>query len=191
MVEVNNQQEKQEEQEQYYVYAVRLDNELVYLGKGKGTRCKHITSGTSHCYEANQAWFSHKLLGTSAPVVSIEAYFDSEEDCLEAEELMIQTCKPAWNKHHTGRTMVSKPVRIIRNGRIKEAAANRRESLQEERFNIVVKVLEAKLANKGKKKVDRQDIESILTDNGISEPTFSRYKREFRTELKELGLLNK
>ena len=33
---------------EYYVYVVKLGNEIVYVGSGKGDRYKHVSSGRSH-----------------------------------------------------------------------------------------------------------------------------------------------
>lgn len=79
---------------QYYIYVAKQYGVIKYIGKGQNGRYKHITSGTSHCYEANKAHF----LEPNTVEVTIEAYFDSEEECLEVEELMILTVKPEWNK---------------------------------------------------------------------------------------------
>lgn len=81
----------------YYVYTATLSGEVVYIGKGKGDRYKHLTSGKSHCYFANEQYYRNKLLGEELHVVSIVNHFDNEEDAIEAEELMIQTCAPKWN----------------------------------------------------------------------------------------------
>lgn len=34
----------------YYVYAAFVDKKLKYIGKGKGNRYEHVTSGCSHVY---------------------------------------------------------------------------------------------------------------------------------------------
>lgn len=41
----------------YYVYMWYYKNELVYVGKGKGSRWQHGNSGKSSCYELNKIHF--------------------------------------------------------------------------------------------------------------------------------------
>lgn len=164
----------------YYIYTARLNGELVYIGKGKGERYRHITSGTSHCYEANKAHFSYPELVT----VKIETYFDSEEDCLEAEELMIRTCKPAWNKMLNDDNSISDEARLFRNERISASAKQRKEAGSDDRLAVVVGILNAK-----KIKAKGVKMSSIYESFSITDRTFRTYKKEFNTQLKEMGLI--
>jgi hypothetical protein len=43
----------------YYVYACFVKGVLVYVGKGKGNRYLHCTSGTSSCMELNRDLFKY------------------------------------------------------------------------------------------------------------------------------------
>ncbi len=45
---------------EYYVYACVVDNQIKYIGMGKGDRYKHCMSGTSSCPELNRDFFSGK-----------------------------------------------------------------------------------------------------------------------------------
>ena len=44
---------------EYYVYACLVKGVLVYVGKGKGNRYLHCTSGTSSCMELNRDLFRY------------------------------------------------------------------------------------------------------------------------------------
>jgi len=82
-----------------YVYIVRRAGELVYIGKGTGSRFNHVTSGTSHCYDLNR----HHFLGD---ILDIEIYKDSleEDDSLILEESLIRELKPKYNSTHNRQT---------------------------------------------------------------------------------------
>lgn len=45
----------------YYVYACLVKGILVYVGKGKGNRYLHCTSGTSSCKELNRDLFRYGI----------------------------------------------------------------------------------------------------------------------------------
>lgn len=76
----------------YYVYVVRIDNEVVYVGKGSGDRSDHINSGTSSNYEANKSHFS----GIVADVERITTGL-TEPDAFELETHLIKEISPKWN----------------------------------------------------------------------------------------------
>lgn len=50
------------EQRVYYVYACYVDDELRYIGMGKGARYKHCISGKSSCSELNRDFHAGKVL---------------------------------------------------------------------------------------------------------------------------------
>ena len=81
----------------YYVYQVIVGVEVVYFGKGQGERYRHSTSGKSHNYNLNLAWFEHVLLGYNAPIVEIIKRFNLEEDALDYEMDKIITHLPKFN----------------------------------------------------------------------------------------------
>lgn len=81
----------------YYVYHVTLGDKIVYVGKGKGHRYKHATSGGSHNVKLNILLAKHILLGEDKPVTKIIAYFEKESQALEFEEKQIEEHKPFCN----------------------------------------------------------------------------------------------
>lgn len=50
------------EQKVYYVYACYVDDDIRYIGMGKGTRYKHCMSGKSSCSELNRDFHAGKSL---------------------------------------------------------------------------------------------------------------------------------
>ena len=82
---------------EYYVYQVKLGEEVVYIGKGNGDRIKHATSGSSHNFSLNEAWFSYKFNGTVEPISSIIDNFKSDLDSLKEEERLILLLQPRFN----------------------------------------------------------------------------------------------
>jgi hypothetical protein len=71
---------------EYYVYACVVLSQLVYIGKGKGNRLDHCTSGTSHVYELNRDFFRY---GKEAFNVFKVVVYMTEEDALEMEKAAI------------------------------------------------------------------------------------------------------
>ena len=80
----------------FIVYVARYDGEVMYVGEGKDGRQNHITSGTSHLYEANRYHFSGMEVS-----VDIVGRYSTKEEARFMEKSMIQTCKPIWNKIDT------------------------------------------------------------------------------------------
>lgn len=81
---------------EYVVYVARYGGEVMYVGEGKDGRQDHITSGTSHLYEANRYHFSGMEVS-----VDIVGKYSTKEEARSMEKSMIQTCKPIWNKIDT------------------------------------------------------------------------------------------
>lgn len=80
----------------FYVYTVSVKGAVVYVGKGKGDRINHVTSGYSHNYGLNELYFRHKLLGEDLPSIEIE-YCISEKIALSLELLKIKQYNPEYN----------------------------------------------------------------------------------------------
>jgi hypothetical protein len=79
--------------DKYYVYFVYVVEELVYIGKGKGNRFLHPTSGKSSCAELNRHFFLGDRIET---VIQKEGLTDKEASALERES--IKNLKPKYNK---------------------------------------------------------------------------------------------
>ncbi|MNC07361.1 hypothetical protein D3C75_549070 [compost metagenome] len=77
----------------YYVYVGRLNDEILYIGKGKGARDSHLNSGCSSVYEANKLHFSGGTLDVERVVENL-----CEPDALELEAHLINEVTPAWNR---------------------------------------------------------------------------------------------
>lgn len=77
----------------YYVYGCYVDRVLKYIGKGKGDRWKHCTSGNSSCKELNRDFF----LGKS---MNVEILYDnlSEDEALKLEKLLLSVGNSLYNK---------------------------------------------------------------------------------------------
>ncbi len=82
---------------EYYVYQVSISDEVVYVGKGKGGRYKHATSGKSHNFKLNKYYFEHLLLGKEQPRVDIVARFEHEYQALKYEKFLISDLLPECN----------------------------------------------------------------------------------------------
>lgn len=70
----------------YYVYVCYLNDIPVYVGKGKGPRLTHCTSGTSSSPQLNQALFEHGLEALSVEKIH-ENLSDEEAMILERNEI--------------------------------------------------------------------------------------------------------
>ena len=77
----------------YEVYIGKINNKVMYVGKGKEGRHKHLKSGRSSCKEANKEFFTDNNLE-----VNIYDYYGDEKAALLGEKNLIETLCPAWNK---------------------------------------------------------------------------------------------
>ena len=83
----------------FYVYvAYGVNNEVLYVGKGKGERYKHCLNGASNCREINQYYFQNGCDGSIK--VEILNYFNSDEEALSFEKEKIFEMLPLFNKDH-------------------------------------------------------------------------------------------
>lgn len=77
----------------YYVYFVRHNNEIVYIGKGKDDRYNHPNSGKSSNYELNRLHFAGEFF-----LVTLFRTKMSEDEALAEELRQIEIHKPRYNK---------------------------------------------------------------------------------------------
>lgn len=83
--------------DKYYVYKVFVNDEIIYVGKGKGKRYEHTLSGCSHNDKLNEFYFRNKLLGEEKPYTEVFPMFD-EEMAIAAEHMLILIHDPVCNK---------------------------------------------------------------------------------------------
>lgn len=88
---------------QYYVYGVYFNETLVYVGKGKGNRYKHCTSGKSHCHELN-----NHILNKDNLIVRFIQLGLTEKSALELEYKLLIENHGLYNKD------VVNPATIVR-----------------------------------------------------------------------------
>lgn len=81
------------------VYVCKLNDEIVYVGKGKLGRHKHCNSGTSHVFELNKIYFTE---GSNVLAVNVVRYFKTDEEARKYEKLLISKYNPKFNKALTG-----------------------------------------------------------------------------------------
>lgn len=81
-----------------YIYVATVDGEIVYVGIGVKDRYKHLTSGISSCYPANERHFK----GLSEPEV-IKVYHGTQEEVKYYERRLIEELEPTWNTIHNPR----------------------------------------------------------------------------------------
>lgn len=82
----------------YYVYTGKVDDQIVYVGKGTGARRDHLNSGISSCYAANRHHHTGGWVHTD-----IVYRTPNEADALELELHLIREISPAWNTIKPGR----------------------------------------------------------------------------------------
>lgn len=76
----------------HYVYKAYNDKgRLVYVGSGVDGRWKHLTSGISHCFKANEYFFSGRKISIQTQA------FISRQDALSHEKSEIRKNNPKWN----------------------------------------------------------------------------------------------
>lgn len=80
-----------------YVYVVEHNDEILYIGKGKGSRYLHARNGTSHVLELNRLYF----MGEEVKV-SIHSLYKTGTEAESAEALLIKEAKPKYNTQHIG-----------------------------------------------------------------------------------------
>lgn len=83
-------------EDKYVVYFGFVDNELVYIGRGKEGRECHLNTGISHVYEANKLHFD----GGSVDITKV--YVKDYDESVNIERVLTKAFNPSWNKQHTG-----------------------------------------------------------------------------------------
>jgi len=78
----------------YYVYACYVDNEMKYVGMGKGLRYKHCVSGSSSCAELNKDFYAGKEMRVEKLHKDLNKV---EADALE-EDLIRNNFENLYNK---------------------------------------------------------------------------------------------
>lgn len=76
----------------YYVYVATLNEDILYIGKGKALRYKHVTSGKSNCLELNRLFF----LGVT-PTVEIHKDNLTDIEAQVLETSLIKSMRPKYN----------------------------------------------------------------------------------------------
>ena len=77
----------------YIVYVAKFGGKVMYVGEGKPLRYLHLTSGISHCYEANK----HHFLGNSLKVEVVREGL-SKGEARKVESELILELQPQWNR---------------------------------------------------------------------------------------------
>lgn len=81
----------------YIVYVARYGDKVMYVGEGKRGREKHVTSGTSHLYEANRYHFRGMVVD-----VEVLEEVETKEEAVSLENKYIADLAPVWNKKDKG-----------------------------------------------------------------------------------------
>lgn len=95
--------------ENYIVYKVIIEDEIVYIGSGKFGRENHCNSGVSHSYELNKCHHT----GVKMDVVIHKMYL-SKKESLVLEKELIKSYQPRFNKVHVTKERNSKGATVIR-----------------------------------------------------------------------------
>ncbi len=133
----------------YYVYKVFLNKEVIYVGKGQGSRSSHVLSGKSHNSKLNEYYFRHKLLGEDLPFVKKVRFFEEEEEALNYETYLIKDLLPDCN---------------VRGTKIKKEIGRKRGKKTQKRKDTVKKFKITKEVTKKVPKV-QEDVTIDLPDN--------------------------
>lgn len=70
---------------EYYIYACYVDDQVKYIGMGKGNRYRHCTSGKSSCLELNRDYF----LGLKMETLLVFESLTREDAMLREREIII------------------------------------------------------------------------------------------------------
>lgn len=102
----------------YEVYIGSYNGEVKYVGEGKTGRHKHLNSGVSSLYEANEFHFQGKTLDIKVRPMS------SKDRAKEVEAELIAKLAPEWNtKYHPEHDWKSKMATLRCVSRLEKAGA--------------------------------------------------------------------
>lgn len=82
----------------YYVYFVRHDGVLYYIGSGVLNRWRHVNSGTSHSYTLNKMHFAGVVFD-----IEVDPKVYTKQESMREESRMIAFHSPLLNKVGNGR----------------------------------------------------------------------------------------
>lgn len=89
------------------VYIGRVDGQVVYVGEGRVGRHKHLNSGVSNVYQANQQHFLGRTIETEVILV------DEKEKADALETKLIEKYAPPWNVDKTDGSKHRKELRRV------------------------------------------------------------------------------
>lgn len=93
----------------FEVYIARHEDEVLYIGEGVKGRHLHLTSGISHCYEANRYHFE----GIELDIEVIE--YSTKSEVVSMEKVLIKDLEPLWNKRLSGWSAVQSRKQLTDN----------------------------------------------------------------------------
>lgn len=87
-----------EKEKEYYVYKVYYRGILVYIGKGRGKRWKHVAKGGSSNELINDFYFRNKYFGDLNLDLRLAGRFSTDAQARREEKKQIEEFKPLCNK---------------------------------------------------------------------------------------------
>lgn len=91
----------------YYVYFVRHDGVLYYIGSGVLNRWRHVNSGTSHSYTLNKMHFAGVVFD-----IEVDPKVYTKQESMREESRMIAFHSPLLNKVGNGRNPVTNKGKV-------------------------------------------------------------------------------
>lgn len=142
--------------DKYIVYVAYHEGVCMYVGEGKPDRYKHLTSGTSHVYEANR----HHFKGRSLEVQILHSGL-SKASASEIEGKLINELNPCWNK----RDFTTSNSDQIRSHVKRKVSQTFDKKLKTHKIQITVCNYFARLLNNNYSVlIDRGQVESYIKD---------------------------
>lgn len=122
---INGRMLHQDFRDDYVVYEVLYNNDLVYVGSGKWGRQFHTVSGVSHSYELNKLHFTDPLNVT----LSVIKDGMTKEDSLTLEKYIIRTKKPTFNIRWANEKLIG-VEKVLNMTKVKRLQQPRRDILK-------------------------------------------------------------